>query len=336
MAYPSDAGFSFIGHTCLGRTGSVKLSELNTSDAESRVYTTGTNNDLRRVNNNEEADNDCPSEADATSTTGSVGTDNSLAKWIGYTQWETSSPYPNQGSNFNLTDKDGGSSQHAGTADFSWTKPSGYANFPQSYVQQELWVRPCTGSSFPTDCENDSPFVDAPVSRRYAITDGTTAQAAGLTSLGYYVAGVRMLWNDENDGGGYTQTGVGYRIASSLAESGTDYGDSQAIVFRADEFIPCTTITPGLSNTSGNDGACDACDNWNISGNRTTVQVNHTGFLSGKVLYTNGQSCVSGQEISHKWASNDGETAYTVKSSPAGQIGSPTVDCTDTEICEGF
>ena len=70
--------------------------------------------------------------------------------------------------------------------------------------------------------------------------------------------------------------------------------------------------------------------------NRTTVQVNHTGFLSGKVLYTNGQSCVSGQEISHKWASNDGETAYTVKSSPAGQIGSPTVDCTDTEICEGF
>jgi len=319
MAYPTDASLINIGQTQLGKSGNVKLSELNTTHAETRVYSTY---GYKRVNNNEEADNDCPSDSDATSDSGSIGAANSLAKWIGYAQWETgahpgTSEYPNQGLNFNLTAKDAGASATDGTAEFSWSKPAGYAGFPQGYVQQELWVRPCTGSSFPTDCEDDSPFVAAPVSRRYALTDGTTAAANLLTENTWYVAGVRMAWNDENDSGGtYTQTGAGYQIHGTLAYGGTDYGDEQAIVFQSDDFIPCIDIEVGLSDTTSTVGACVACGNWNVSGNRTDVKVNHTGFATSKYLHDDSGTCVSGDRLSHeqKWASADGEVAYTLSS----------------------
>ena len=324
MAYPTDASLINIGQTQLGKSGNVKLSELNTTHAETRVYGTY---GYKRVNNNEEATDDCPAQGDAQSTSAGTGAANSLAKWIGYAQWETgahpgTSEYPNQGLNFNLTAKDAGASATDGTAAFSWSLPAGYAGFPSTLVTQELWVRPCTAAApaqdDATDCEDDSPFVAAPVSRRYALTDGTTAAANLLTENTWYVAGVRMAWNDENDSGGtYTQTGAGYQIHGTLAYGGTDYGDEQAIVFQSDDFIPCTSIDVGLSDTTSTVGACNACSNWNSgAGTRTDVKINAAAFSTSKHLHDQSGTCVVGDRLSHeqKWVSNNGEVAYTLSS----------------------
>ena len=321
MAYPSDASLVNIGQTQLGKSGDVKLSELNSADAESRVYATY---GYKRVNNNEEADNDCPSQADAASST--VGADNSLAKWIGYAQWETSnqpstSEYPNAGSNFNLTAKDAGSAENAGTANFSWTKPSGYANFPQGYVNQELWVRACTGSSFPTDCENDDPFAGNINKERVAMGDGTTGQVTDLRENHYYVAGVRMLWNDENDSAGtYTQTGAGYRIAGSLAHSGTDYGNGAAIVFQAADFIPCVENDCGLGSDRGT-----ACLRAGSNADHAYL-LGGGGLSQGYTIYQSGcSSVITDDFIAYEEGGVSGTNSYSVNGS--GVIQSDPQEC---------
>ena len=111
----------------LGKSGTVKLTELNTSNATTRVYATY---GYKRVNSNEIARDDAP-EPDGT-TTGSVGPDNSLAKWDGYVQWSAGDEH---GTNLDNTDKScttitsgfsGGGSDKC-QATFSVTLPVGYA-----------------------------------------------------------------------------------------------------------------------------------------------------------------------------------------------------------------
>ena len=333
----------------LGKTGDVKLSELNTTDSTTRTFTNAST-DYKRVNAHEIAEDDAPTESDADTSPEGTGAANSLIKWDGYVQWDTDA---NKGIDFKLTGGKANGDCSAGnncTATFTWTRPTNYGDFPHATVQQTLWVTPCSPNT-QIGCENDDPFDGTVDDDRHVITDnsptGTQAQASGLDDETWHIAAVRMEWNDEDTSDNpYKQTGEGYTLHSSPGGDGTcsvcaDGGP--AIVFETGEFIPCTTVTPGLSTQSGNTGACESCQNWNdngggLGGVRTTVQVNHSGFLSGKILYTNGQSCASGQEITHKWASNDGMTAYTIQtagSGIAGRIYTPTVNCQDTEICDG-
>jgi hypothetical protein len=311
----------------LGKSGTVKLSELNTSDSRSRIWSDSS--DYKRVNSNEIARGHAP--APDGNTSNSYGTANSLAEWEGYEQFNDED---DRGSNMDISALDDDS------ATFTWTLPSGYANFAgntaMSDVKQDLYVKECsdqteTEAHAQNGCEDENPFAGS----SHGATDGTTLTAASLDELTWYIGSVRMSWNDKDNGGSWYHVGGstspyrGYLAVASPAFSNTerDTVNEDAIIFKTTVAAVCTAISVGLSTTSNQLlGGCEACTNWDYVGNRTDVKVNYTGFAANKYLYNNSGNCVSGNLLSYtqKWASH-GDTAYALSS---GHIASSAaVDC---------
>ena len=257
------ASLSFIGHTCLGRTGSVKLSELNTTDAAFRVYTTGTDNDLRRVNSNEEARNQAPSGSEAQSVSSGTGAANSLAKWDGYLQWN---PSEEIGFNMDLESKECQSVPYDSCkVKFTFSLPAGYTNFHQGSVQQQFYIKPCLVQSEECwDEENDDP-VDPLDGTLYATGDGTsfeTAFSATLEEDTWYIGTVRMQWNDElTSGSPYTRSGDGYthKVQTWPTHNGTAYpSGGNAIIFE----MPLAPVCLGPYDIGLGSSRQNACNDY--------------------------------------------------------------------------
>jgi len=119
-----------------------------------------------------------------------------------------------------------------------------------SNVQQQLYIKTCTGTTFPTDCEGEDPFAGS----QQSTGDGASLSATGLSANTWYIGSVRMQWRDENNSS-YTQTGLGYDSVSSPSNGGTD--DGRAIIFKTDTAPVCTLTS--LQYDGGSNDPCDAC-----------------------------------------------------------------------------
>ena len=281
------ASLSDAGHTQLGKSGTVKLTELNTSNATTRVYATY---GYKRVNSNEIARDDAP-EPDGT-TTGSVGPDNSLAKWDGYVQWSAGDEH---GTNLDNTDKScttitsgfsGGGSDKC-QATFSVTLPAGYSgslvdgHFDNPKVGQALWIMECPQSTQDADDAEDCslngwtsidnwnnarPTTAALVAAgasRYEIGDDATFTTGTnqLDAETWYTAIVRFRWDDEdntqsNFDTDYTQlsepysTVKGSHTGEELIRTGVYSDAGIAIIFKTDTAPLCVPVASGLATNA--------------------------------------------------------------------------------------
>lgn len=229
-----------VGGTHLGHVGNVNLSELNSSDAETRVFTTY---DYLRVNRFEISDGDAPTPAAQPGAGGNA----SLLDWDGYTQWDAARA---TGNNFDCTGKDW---DHL---NFSWARPTNYTNFPQAEVRQQLLCLECSPDSI-VGCEGD----DWTTGTSYAFTDGTTAGTGnGLNYLSYYICGVRMQWDDDGDAG-WERTSNGYDPDATLSNGAID--DVDALIIRTNN---TTTTTPACDANGEPCNLCptdtDCCSTW--------------------------------------------------------------------------
>lgn len=217
-----------VGATQLNKSGNVKLSELNSSDAETRVFTTY---GYLRVNSFEMADGDAPTPAAQPGAGGNA----QLSDWDGYLQWDAARA---AGNTLDCTALDWDS------ANFSWVKPSNYDDFPSAEVRQQLWCKQCATQSL-AGCEADDPLNGS----AFATTDGSTGVASGLTHLTWYTCAVVMNWDDDGDSG-WERESDPYG-ADSTPTNGFD--DVDAIIIETEN---TTTTTPACL---GNGEPCTGC-----------------------------------------------------------------------------
>ena len=264
-----------IGQTHLGKSGNVTLSELNTSDATTRVFSNAST-DYKRVNSNEVARGQAP--APDGNTSNSYGADNSLAKWNGYSQWTPSDEIGSID-----VSKSCSSGPSACVATFSITRPIGYTDFNQPSVQQQLYVLLCTDQSTGAQCNNagedDDPFDGS----SYTPGDGTTLYATGLLENKWYIAGVRMQWNDETTPGSWIRTGSAYDASGSVSTPNA-YDGTLGLVFQMPAAPVCNGNDCGLGNSRFN--ACD--DFCNPSTNSQAYQKNNGSLSAGDTVYSSG------------------------------------------------
>ena len=276
----------------LGKASPVKLSELNTSDSETRTYSSTAN--YRRVNSIEQGRNRAPAPA--------TTTPEQLSDWMdgsgnAYVQWDTDA---NRGTAFKLTAgtqaSDCGSPTTC-TATFTWTKPTDYEDFPSGAVRQTLWVYPCSPNT-QVGCENDNPFAGNVNTDRHVITDdsptGNDAQATGLDEDTWHIAGVRMEWNDEDSSDDPYRLGAatsGPTLGKGYALDGTPGGSTPcntcasggpAIVFETATAPICNGQQCGLGGSRA-----AACSNMNSS---QAYQTNNSGLAVGDTVYSSGCS----------------------------------------------
>lgn len=311
--------------TQLGKGGTVKLSELNTTDSRSRQWSNADH--YKRVNSNEIANGHAPAPA--------AGTPTSMSLWDGYEQFNDLS---DRGSNMDI-----GALDHDGVT-FTWTLPSGYANFAgngtansMSDVVQELWLKDCadqaaTETHAQNGCEDDNPFAGT----LSGSTDGTSIAADGLTEERWYIGSVRMKWNDRNNTGGtYYHTGgdpgpdYGYLAVASPAGANTERDTVapgyDAIIFKTTAAPVCNPISIGVSTVSGtpssggSNGGCLAC--CDHADSPIPAEIDQGGLTSGAILYQDGTDCSAvGQRLhyggtNYAWASSNGDTAWQVSNS---------------------
>ena len=264
-----------VGQVQLGRTGSVKLSELNSSDATTRVYTTGTDNDLKRVNSNEVARDEAP--APAPSGTGV------LSDWMSsggnaYSQW-----IPSDEIGSIDVSKSCSSGPSACVATFSITRPAGYTDFNQASVRQQLYVLLCTDQSSGAQCNNGGEDDDPFDGSSYTPGDGTTLTATGLLENKWYIAGVRMQWNDEATPGSWIRTGAAYDASGSVSTPNA-YDGTLGLVFQMPLAPVCNGNDCGLGNSRLN-----ACDDLASPGTDSQAYQTNNGSLSvGDTVYSSG------------------------------------------------
>lgn len=225
-----------VGNTQLGKSGAVNLTELNSSDAETRVFTTY---GYLRVNRFEIADGDAP--------TPSGSAPHNLSDWEGYVQWTASRA---TGANLDCTGKDW---DHL---NFSWTRPTDYTSFPQAEVRQQLWCVACSPNT-QAGCEDDDPLSGT----AYATTDGTSGGTGNvLNHLTWYLCAVYMDWDDDGDAGWERQSN-GYAPDATLSNGAVDNVDS--IIVRTNN---TTTTTPACTPTGQPCTGCptnpDCCTGW--------------------------------------------------------------------------
>ena len=318
------ASLSFIGHTCLGRTGSVKLSELNTTDAASRVYTTGSNNDLRRVNSNEVSRSQAPHSSSAQSTSAGTGANNSLDKWDGYLQWNASEEL---GTALAVSSKECrtygvmGAPDTACRAIFSFTRPSGYTNFVQNSVQQQLLVKLCSDQSAGIlGCDDDD---DDPIDHgaSYVLGDGASLDtgwlsAAHLQTDKWYIGTVRMQWNDERTASGtYIHSGVVYTPASAS-------DPPNGIIFQMPAAPTCNGRSVGLG--SSGEAACASAFASPVNGYQTTM----AQLAVGRDLYESDCTTDLGHGNYVVWESTiDGQESRYSYSLSSGTVQNDADDC---------
>jgi hypothetical protein len=264
----------------LGRTGSVKLSELNSSDATTRVYTTGTDNDLKRVNSNEVARSNAPSPA--ASGTGTL-TDWMDGSGNGYTQWTAADE---TGSNMNLTTKTCQSPTSC-KAIFSFDRPVGYTNFHQGSVQQQFFIKQCHDQATTSQCDGPSSGEeDNPLNgTMYIAGDGTSLDSgyhSNLQENKWYIGTVRMQWNDEVTPGSYIRDGANYTAIAQGSMSNSGYNKVDAIVFQMPAAPVCNGNDCGLGNSRIN-----ACDDLAF-GSSQAYQTNNGSLSVGDTVYSSG------------------------------------------------
>lgn len=258
-----------VGQTHLGKSGDVKLSELNSSDATTRVYASY---GYKRVNSNEVARGEAPSPA--ASGTGTL-TDWMSGGGNAYQQWIPS----DEVGSFDVS-KSCSAGASSCVATFTVARPAGYANFNQPSVQQQLYVLLCTDQNTTSQCNNagedDDPFDGS----SYTPGDGTTLTAGSLLENKWYIAGVRMQWNDEATPGSWIRTGDNYTPNS--AGTPNAYNGTLGLIFQMPAAPICNGNQCGLGNSREN-----ACDNMNSS---QAYQTNNSGLAVNDTVYSSGCS----------------------------------------------
>ena len=274
-----------VGQTQLGKSGDVKLSELNgnsgDSDATTRIYGTGGGQwPYKRVNSGEVARNEAPDPA----ATG-VGT---LSDWMHpstknpYSQWI---PSDEVGTNMNVTTKICAAASSC-RAIFSFDKPNGYDDFHEYSVRQQLFIKLCSDQNTTSQCQDSESEEDDPLTgTAYNPGDGTSIDTGYVSTLQekkWYIGTVRMQWNDESTPGSYIRDGAGYTAIAQGSMSSLVFNKVDAVVFYMPAAPVCIPNTCGL----GSDRAT-ACDRLGFT--LDTVYRDATGGLTHSVtVYQSG------------------------------------------------
>ena len=289
-----------IGQTQLGKTGTVKLTELAITGSGQtaqthgfdRVYTTAAT-DYKRVNPFEVSASDAPNPTTETAPY-------NLSDWEGYGQWNSAQAASEDFDCTAFTDT---------TATFSWTTASGYETDTASLVQV-LYVDECTDALTCADAQASS----STTSDVFNLGDVITTTATGLTENTYYVATVVTLWDELGTGFSKRHSDT----ADSVASPTEGVLNTESQIYFKTSFTSCDSLGTqhAAGTTAGALGGGGACGG--LPGSITIYSPDSSTWASLSTsdrLFTDS-GCTSGY-VGDTYLANNGDTSYIQQSGGA-------------------
>tara|TARA_R110000824_G_scaffold159079_2_gene333292 strand:- start:1190 stop:2131 length:942 start_codon:yes stop_codon:yes gene_type:complete len=299
----------------LGKTGTVKLTELNTKDSGQseeaggvdgyrRNYDDG--NDYLRVNPFAVQQGTAP---DPDSNTAPFN----LLEWNGYSQWDDALA---RGTNFDIT------SRTDTTMTFAFTKPTGYSRDTNS-LNQRLYFDTCTECDDDDDPRSGGSNNDGPA-------DNTSFTLTSLSANTEYIFCIVTQHNQDGTGtGGTIQEGELYEAKASLTLAGSPSDGGGAITIIEDpseggQYLTGKTLRActkasnvGLGSSSAEEGdtcgAVGSSDVWS-----------RLPLATGVTIYQN-DTC--GSVVSSNYVAFGESGVYTRTVSSGVIQSSPNTEC---------
>ena len=352
----ADRRLKNIGTTQMGKSGTVKLSEIGRigssqsgNDGYDRTYVNAAN-DYKRMNPFEIANGKAP--APTGSGGGLPSPPYKLSNWgpsgasgEAYTQRMSSKDYAKP-SDVDITDIVTPTAADNASFELSFTIPAGFTDFDTQGVDTDIfnrvYARICSdqgdggsvGNAGATGCSDiaDEDPVDDINGGRTKNLDSSPITVEALTQNTWYAIACRIEWDDTGvQTSNFTNVSDMGTVKSSQTETCcnvTPDTGANRIFFKTPVWV-CTLDSLGISTTNvqdptyprnaSTDSRCEACSNFSSSPvtRYRGVTTNQIGNSSMN-LYTNS-TCTT-EDTTTIWYSDDGATAY--------QLGTTTsFDC---------